>query len=372
MQGRQIWSLHNWQQRFQQLQSTANWLNSPFRSRHRLTVKLDKAWLSVYQLWFCGERQSKCVHYLCFSAPHAHWTCASRQHYIHYLPLLQGSFALAELFILRDSTFHQSTPPFSHTDMQLAVPRGSMGKNGIYSSASPPLKPVLTLHWGHFWAFLCPCSMTLAQVRSSLSPFLYSRHLSPLCQGAWHLKHHTNWQLLHWICNMKRNGYAIFTKVRGEIWICAGALILPCTCAQSGWSCAPSEWWTDYTEGTAWCWNPADSAPKSNDTLPHLPWTGWKSQPSPPGSRGTHRSDSWCGISQVSPRRQHSWGQEGQASMTAQDECLIFPIEHSSPLYDLLHKNTWPPCSCLHSVEAQANSGVCSGFIYWVLRRSVS
>ena len=38
----------------------------------------------------------------------------------------------------------------------------------------PPrtLSPVLTLHCGHFWAFLCPCSMTLAHVRSSLSPLL--------------------------------------------------------------------------------------------------------------------------------------------------------------------------------------------------------
>ena len=64
---------------------------------------------------------------------------------------------------------------------------------------NPAQIQVLTLHCGHFWAFLCPCSMTLAQFRNSLSPFLYSRHLSPLCQGAWHLKHHTNWQLLHWI-----------------------------------------------------------------------------------------------------------------------------------------------------------------------------
>ena len=63
---------------------------------------------------------------------------------------------------------------------------------------------VLNLHRGHFWAFLCPCSMTLAQFRSSLSPFLYSRHLTPLCHGAWHLKHHTNWQLLHRIYRRNR------------------------------------------------------------------------------------------------------------------------------------------------------------------------
>lgn len=107
---------------------------------------------------------------------------------------------LAELFIRSDSTFHQSAPPPFFFHMQPTVTCGSTGKPGIYSSNSPPLEPVLTLHWGHFWAFLCPCSITLAQVRSSLSPFLYSRHFSPLCHGAWHLKHHTNWQLLHWIC----------------------------------------------------------------------------------------------------------------------------------------------------------------------------
>lgn len=99
-------------------------------------------------------------------------------------------------------------PPFSHANMQLALTCGSAGERGIYSSTSPPLEPVLTLHWGHFWAFLCPCSMTLAQVRSSLSPFLYCRHFSPLCHGAWHLKHHTNWQLLHWICKMESEAYA--------------------------------------------------------------------------------------------------------------------------------------------------------------------
>lgn len=79
---------------------------------------------------------------------------------------------------------------------------------------NPLPSPFLTLHRGHFWAFLCPCSMTLAQLRSSLSPLLQSRHLTPLCHGAWHLKHHTNWQLLHWIYSRNRRkqtlGYAAF------------------------------------------------------------------------------------------------------------------------------------------------------------------
>lgn len=87
---------------------------------------------------------------------------------------------------------------------------GPLGNTGIYSSACPPLERLLTLHRGHFWAFLCPCSITLAQLRSSLSPFLYSRHFSPLCHGAWHLKHHTNWQLLHWIYKMERKTHVLY------------------------------------------------------------------------------------------------------------------------------------------------------------------
>lgn len=231
-----------------------------------------------------------------------------------------------------DSTFHQPPPPPFHMQTCNLQSHVAPLANTVFIAAWVQL--ILTLHWGHFWAFLCPCSMTLAQVRSNLSPFLYSRHFSPLCHGAWHLKHHTNWQLLHWICKMERKAYALFySNVRGEMWICGDVLISPCTCAQSGWSCAPSEWWRDYTEGRAWCWSPADSAPKSNDTLPRPPWTGWKSRPAPPGSHGTHRSDSWCEISQVSPSGQHIWGQEGQASITAQGKHLIFPVKHNISSY---------------------------------------
>lgn len=150
------------------------------------------------------------------------------------------------------------------------------------------------------------------------------------------------------------------SNVRGEMWICSDALISPCTCAQSGWSCAPSGWWTDYTEGTAWCWSPADSAPQSNDTLPHLPWTGWKSPPPPPGSRGTHRSDSGCEISLVSPSGQHIWGQEGQASITAQSKHRLFPVKHNiSSSSKLLYKKTWLPRSHGLPGKAEANSSVC-------------
>ena len=68
---------------------------------------------------------------------------------------------------------------------------------------SLPAKAYLTLHFGHFWAFLCPCSISLAQWRSNLSPFLYSLQLTPSCQGEWHLKHQINWQVGHWICARK-------------------------------------------------------------------------------------------------------------------------------------------------------------------------
>lgn len=155
----------------------------------------------------------------------------------------------------------------------------------------------------------------------------------------------------------KKRICSFYSNVRGEMWICGDALISPCTCAQRGWSCAPSEWWTDYTEGTAWCWSPADSAPKSNDTLPRLPSTDWRSRPPPPGSRGTHRSDSWCEISQVSPSGQHIWGQEGQASIRAQ---VFFPVKHNiSSHYKLLHKKTWLPGSYVLPVKAKADWRVC-------------
>lgn len=68
------------------------------------------------------------------------------------------------------------------------------GRHSLLAKAS------LTLHFGHFWAFLCPCSISLAQWRNNLSPFLYSLQLTPSCQGEWHLKHQMNWQVGHWIC----------------------------------------------------------------------------------------------------------------------------------------------------------------------------
>lgn len=75
----------------------------------------------------------------------------------------------------------------------------------------------LTLHFGHFWAFLCPCSISLAQWRNSLSPFLYSLQLTPSCQGEWHLKHQTNWQDGHWICtNGKTHIYKLYTDPTGK------------------------------------------------------------------------------------------------------------------------------------------------------------
>lgn len=40
----------------------------------------------------------------------------------------------------------------------------------------------------------------------------------------------------------KKSICSFYSNVRGEMWICGDALISPCTCAQSGWSRAPSEW----------------------------------------------------------------------------------------------------------------------------------
>lgn len=125
--------------------------------------------------------------------------------------MLQCFFAFIDLFIYIDFTLRQSTPFSISTSSPyilatFSIPLTSMlyRKRQYHNSSYTLLSPVLTLHCGHFWAFLCPCSMTLAQFRSSLSPFLYSRHLRPSCQGAWHLKHHTNWQLLHWIYSRDR------------------------------------------------------------------------------------------------------------------------------------------------------------------------
>lgn len=78
--------------------------------------------------------------------------------------------------------------------------------------------------------------------------------------------------------------------------------ILPCTCALSGWGCAPSDWWTDCTGGTAWCSSPADSAPKSNDTLPRLRWPNGQSPLPPPGSHCTPGSDSRREVWRFAPK----------------------------------------------------------------------
>lgn len=286
--------------------------------------------LGDHQFWFCGEKVKMCLPSLFFCPTCTLNMCLSAA--LHSLSASAlGLLCLGWIIHLVIQPSISPPPPFHMQTCNLQSHVAPLA-NTVFIAAWVQL--ILTLHWGHFWAFLCPCSMTLAQVRSNLSPFLYSRHFSPLCHGAWHLKHHTNWQLLHWICKMERKAYALFySNVRGEMWICGDVLISPCTCAQSGWSCAPSEWWRDYTEGRAWCWSPADSAPKSNDTLPRPPWTGWKSRPAPPGSHGTHRSDSWCEISQVSPSGQHIWGQEGQASITAQGKHLIFPVKHNISSY---------------------------------------
>lgn len=169
--------------------------------------------------------------------------CASQQYYIHYLPLLWGSFALAELFIHSDSTFHQSTHPF-FTCRHATCSHMWLHWETRYLWQHEPT--TITGSYLALGAFL-GVSLTMLDDTRPGSEQLVSFSILPTFQPVmpWGVAFKAPHELAIATLDLqdgKKSMCSFYGNVRGEMWICGDGLISPCTCAQSGWSRAPSEW----------------------------------------------------------------------------------------------------------------------------------
>lgn len=155
--------------------------------------------------------------------------------------------------------------------------------------------------------------------------------------------------------------------------MCIVTVLLPCTCAQSGWGCASSETWTDCTGGRAWCLNPADSAPKSNGILPRPHWPSEKSPLPPPGSHCTPGLDSWCKVWPLAPGKHHRQVTDGIVQEWQENHLAVFLCE-LIPKYQLnvttktsYRFHIWNPCASSNIKCSTVCLSTLGLFLWWFL-----